>query len=53
VVEIVLGERERFLAAQPRAPQDDDHRAHAPAVTVIGGVAHDRDDLSTVGGSAG
>jgi hypothetical protein len=45
VVEIVLGERERFLDAQPGAPQDDDHRAHAPAVTVIGGVAHDRHDL--------
>jgi hypothetical protein len=45
VVEIVLGEGERLLDAQPRAPQHDDHRAHAPAVTVIGGVAHDRHDL--------
>jgi hypothetical protein len=45
VVEIVLGERERFPDAHPGAPQDDDHRSHAPAVTVIGGVAHDRHDL--------
>jgi hypothetical protein len=37
-VEVVLGERERFLDAQPRAPQDDDHRSHAPAVAVVGGV---------------
>jgi hypothetical protein len=36
VVEIVLGERERFLDAEPGAPQHDDHRAHAPAVTVFG-----------------
>jgi hypothetical protein len=45
VVEVVLGERERLLDAQPGAPQDDDHRSHAPAVTVIGRVAHDRHDL--------
>jgi hypothetical protein len=44
-VEVVLGEPERFLDAQPGAPQDDDHRLHAPAVTVIGGMAHDRHDL--------
>jgi hypothetical protein len=42
---IALGERERFLDAQPGAPQDDDHRLHAPAVTVIGDVAHHRHDL--------
>jgi hypothetical protein len=41
----VLGERERFLDAQPGAPQHDDHRAQAPAVTVIRGVAHHRYDL--------
>jgi hypothetical protein len=45
VVEIVLGERERFLNAQPGAPQDDDHRSHAPTVTVIGRVTHHRHDL--------
>jgi hypothetical protein len=45
VVETVLGESERFLDAQPGAPQHDDHRSHAPAVPVIGRVAHDRHDL--------
>jgi hypothetical protein len=28
-----------------RRAQDDDHRSHAPAVAVIGGLAHDRHDL--------
>ena len=41
----MLGERERFLDAEPGASQHDDHRSHAPAVTVIGGVAHDGHDL--------
>jgi hypothetical protein len=41
----LLGEHERFLDAQAGAPQDDDHCSHAPAVTVIVGVAHDRDDF--------
>jgi len=45
VVEVVLGERERFLDAQPGAPKDDDHRSHAPAVTVTGGVTHNAHDL--------
>src|SRR3954463_320846 len=45
VVEVVLGERERLLNAQPGAPEDNDHRSHAPAVAVIGGLAHDRHDL--------
>jgi hypothetical protein len=45
VVEVVLGERERFLDAQAGAPEDDDHRSHAPAVPVIGRVAHDGHDL--------
>jgi hypothetical protein len=44
-VEIVLGERERLLDTQPGAPQNDDDRAQPPAVTVIGSVAHHRDDL--------
>jgi hypothetical protein len=44
-VEVVLGERERLLDAEPGAPQDDDRRSHAPAVAVIGRVAHDRHDL--------
>jgi hypothetical protein len=36
---------ERFLDAQAGAPENDDHRSHAPAVTVMGRVAHDRHDL--------
>jgi hypothetical protein len=28
--------RASFPGAQPGAPQDDDHRSHAPAVSVIG-----------------
>ena len=44
-VKAVLGERERLLDAQPGAPQHDDNRAQPPAVTVIGGLAHHRDDL--------
>jgi hypothetical protein len=53
LVEIVLRERERFMDAQPGAPQDDDHRSHAPAVRVIRGVAMSATISSTVGGSAG
>jgi hypothetical protein len=45
VVKGVLGEGERLLDAQAGAPEDDDHRSHAPAVAVAGRVAHDRDDL--------
>jgi hypothetical protein len=41
----MLGERERLLNAHTGPPEHDDHGSHAPAVTVIGGVAHDRDDL--------
>jgi hypothetical protein len=44
-VEVVLGQGERFLDAQPGAKQRDDHRLQPPAVTVRVGVAHDRDDL--------
>jgi hypothetical protein len=47
----VLGERERFVDAQPSAPQDDDHRAQAATVTVIRGLAHETATISsTVGG---
>jgi hypothetical protein len=53
VVEIVLGERERLLDAQPGAPEDDDHRSHAPAVTPVGRVAHDGHDLVDRGRVAG
>jgi hypothetical protein len=45
MVNVVLGERERFLDALAGARENDDHRSHAPAVTVVTGVAHDGDDL--------
>jgi hypothetical protein len=45
-VEVVLGERECLLDAQPCAPQNDDHRPHAPAVPVIRRVAHHRPPAS-------
>jgi hypothetical protein len=45
VVEIVLCERERLLDAKPGAPRHHDHRAQPEAVTVVGRVAHDSDDL--------
>jgi hypothetical protein len=44
-VEVVLGERERFVNPQSAAPEHDDHCAQAPAVTVTGGVTHHGDDL--------
>jgi hypothetical protein len=53
VVEIVFGERKRLLDAQPGAPQDDDHRSHPPAMSVIGGATQTATISSTVGGSAG
>jgi hypothetical protein len=45
LVEVVLCERERLLEAQAGAPQDDDHRSQAPAVTVIGRAAQHGHDL--------
>src|SRR3954469_21361399 len=51
VVEVMLGQRERLLDAQPGAPDHDNHRAQPPPVAVRAGVTHDGDDL--VGGSAG
>jgi hypothetical protein len=54
-VEVVLGERKRLLDAQPSAPKHDDHRAQPPPVLVLGGVAHDGNDLidgGRVGGVA-
>ena len=45
LVEIVFCELERFLDAQSGAPEDDDDRSHAAAVTVVRAVAHDRHDL--------
>jgi len=53
VVEVVLCERECFLDAQAGGPEDDDHRSHAPAVTVVGAWRMTATISSTMGGSAG
>jgi hypothetical protein len=44
-VEVSLGERERFVASQPGAPEHDDQPAHPQAVGRCTGLAHDGDDL--------
>jgi hypothetical protein len=44
VIQIGSGARERFLDAQPGAPQDHDQAAE-PAVWPLAGSAHDGDDL--------
>ena len=45
MIEIALGERERFLDAQAGAPQDHDQPAQAATVRAVAGGAHDGDDL--------
>jgi hypothetical protein len=45
LIKIGLGEGERFLDAQPGAPQDHDQSAWRVAVRVVTGGAHDGDDL--------
>jgi hypothetical protein len=49
LIEIALGEGERFLDAQAGAPQDHDQGAQAAAVVVVAGGAHDDDDLLHLG----
>src|SRR5215212_9576832 len=44
-VEVALARRERFLDAEPGAPEHDDHRPQATAVAIVGSSAHHRDDL--------
>jgi hypothetical protein len=44
-VEVAFAERQRFLDAQPAAPEHDDQCAEPKAVAVVAGLAHDRDDL--------
>ena len=44
-VEVGFGERERFVDAQPGAPEHDDQPAQAEAVGRGAGLAHDGDDL--------
>jgi hypothetical protein len=45
MIEIGLGERQRFLYAQPGAPEDHDQAAQASPVHIISRRAHDGDDL--------
>jgi hypothetical protein len=54
-IEVALAERERFVDAQPGAPQHDNERPQAVGVDAGAGVAHDGDDLGDgrrVGGVA-
>src|SRR5918995_1240729 len=44
-VEVALGERECLLHAQATAPEHDDQCPQPPAMAIVGGLAHDRDDL--------
>jgi hypothetical protein len=44
-VEVSLCERERFVNAQPGAPENDDQAAHPQAVRRGASLAHDGDDL--------
>jgi hypothetical protein len=44
-VEVSLAERERFVDAQPGAPEHDDQPAHPQAVGRHAGLAHDSQDL--------
>jgi hypothetical protein len=45
LIEVGLGERERFLDAQPGSQQDGDQAAEPAAVWAVAGGAHDGDDL--------
>jgi hypothetical protein len=45
LVEVDLGQRERFLDAQASAPQHDDQTANPSAMDAGPGLAHDRNDL--------
>ena len=52
-VEVSLGERERFVDAQPGAPEHDDHSAHPQAMGLVPAWRMTATISSTVGGSAG
>src|SRR5204863_9495677 len=45
LVEVTLGEIERFLDSQPRPPEHDDQAANAVAVDAVAGLPHHRHDL--------
>ncbi len=42
---VLFAQRECLLDAEPTAPQHRDHRAEPPAVRIVAGVAHHRDNL--------
>jgi hypothetical protein len=44
-VQVVLGDGERLVDAQPGAPEQHDDGPHAGAVDAVAGLAHDGDDL--------
>jgi hypothetical protein len=41
---VAFAERGRFLNAHLAAPQHDDQHAQREAMSIVGGLAHDRDD---------
>jgi len=45
LVQVSLGERERLIDPHTGSPQHDDQTSHPPAVTIVSGLAHHRDDL--------
>ena len=49
LIEVGLAERERFVDAQPGAPQDHDQASQPLAVRAAVGLAHHCDDLLDVG----
>jgi hypothetical protein len=45
LVEVALGQGERFADPQPGAPKHDDHPAESDPIWMIACGAHDGDDL--------
>jgi len=45
LVQVSLGERERLIDPNARAPQHHDQTPHPPSVTAVSSLAHDRDDF--------
>jgi hypothetical protein len=43
--QIVFGDSQRLLDAQPRPPEQHDQRPQTGAVDAVAGLVHDRDDL--------
>src|ERR687885_2204738 len=48
-VEVGFAERERFVDAEPGAPEHDDERPQPRPVDIAAGVSHDGDDLADRG----